>query len=824
MSRSRIIAAALGALLLPLGALSAAPAVAGARPVAPGPVAAVTSAAPTHAGAQLGFTEYQAEDARTTGKVIGPSTAFGNIASEASGRKAVQLTRIGQWIQFTLAKKADAMDLRYSIPDSVDGTGRNATLGMTLNGRPAAPLELTSRYSHVYGAYPFSNDPADGDQQHFFDDIRVVFPRALPAGSVVRLQLGPHDTAGSYTIDLADFAFVSPKTEPSGSLSVADFGADASGTADSTAAIQAAISAGQAQGKPVWIPTGHYLVSGKLTADHVTVSGAGSWYSVLDGPGIGVFGNTGTSASADVHLADFAIIGQTDHRDDSTVDSGIGGSFIDSTAAELFIQHVKAGIWIANSQGFTVRDSVVEDTFADGVNFAGGVTDSTVTNSLIRTTGDDGLAAWSTGTADTRDTFADNTVTNPVLANGIAVYGGTNNAITGNLAADTLTQGGGIHIGNRYSAVPLSGTTTVSHNLVIRAGSLVPNPPVEIAAIWLWGQDSPITAAIELTDNTVLDSPRAALQFDGEVDHAVINGLTIDRAGTFAVQLQGPGSGTFRGVTATHLGAAGRYNCDSGFTITDAGGNRGWTTTLCGFPPDDTLQLSTSTLDFGFDPLGNSTSLAVTVTNTGPDLLKISTPRLDPGYTATSDCGILAAGQRCTVTVTFSPQSAGDYAGYLRIPSTSPAGTYTVALTAVGYDPDGDLALGRPATASSETPGFSAGQAVDGNPDSYWESLDGTFPQSITIDLGTALSIDRVTLQLPSGWGARTETVDARTSLDGIAFTQAAPSTDYTLDPATGNTATINFPPTTTRYIELTVTGNTGWDAAQLSEIGVWAH
>jgi hypothetical protein len=46
---------------------------------------------------------------------------------------------------------------------------------------PTAPLELTSRYSHVYGAYPFTNNPADGDQQHYFDDVRVVFPRTLPA-------------------------------------------------------------------------------------------------------------------------------------------------------------------------------------------------------------------------------------------------------------------------------------------------------------------------------------------------------------------------------------------------------------------------------------------------------------------------------------------------------------------------------------------------------------------------------------------------------------------------------------------------------------------
>lgn len=827
MSRSRIIAAALSTLLLPLAAFTATPAMATAHPVVQAPAMVPGSAEaslPVHAGAQLGITEYQAEDAATNGTVIGPSTAFGNIASEASGREAVTLSHTGQWLEFTLAKPANAMDLRYSIPDTADGAGQDASLGMSVDGRPVAPLELTSRYSHIYGAYPFTNNPADGGQQHYFDDIRTVFPHILPAGSVVRLQVGPHDDAGSYTIDLADFARVAPNTRPVGSLSVTDFGAVPSDTTDSTAAIQAAIDAGQAEGKTVWIPAGRYLVSGQLSVDDVTVTGAGSWYSILDGPGIGVFGDSGASVSTDVHLADFAIVGQTDHRDDNSVDSGIGGSFTDSTATGLLIQHVKAGIWIGNSQDFDVRNTVIEDTFADGVNFAGGVTDSSVTNSLVRTTGDDGLAAWSTTTADQRDRFVDNTVTDPVLANDIAIYGGADNTVTGNLTADTLTQGGGIHIGNRFSAVPLSGTTTVSNNLVIRAGSLVPNAPTEIAAIWLWGQDSPITAPVDLTRNVVLDSPWSAFQVNGEADHVMVDGLVINRAGAFAVQLQGPGSGTFRNVVATHLGAAGRYDCDSGFTVVDAGGNTGWRTTRCGFPPNDTLNLSTSTLDFGFAALGTTASQSVTVTNTGPDPQTIGTPRIAAGYTATTDCGTLAAGRSCTIAVTFSPQTAANFAGSLSIPSTSPAGAYTVSLAGVGYDPNGDLALGRPVTSSSDAPGFPASQAVDGNPDSYWESLDGTFPQSIIIDLGNPLSIDRVTLQLPSNWGARTETVETQTSTDDSTFTEVAQSADYTLDPTTGNTATISLPATTARYVKLTITGNTGWDAAQFSEIGVWAH
>ncbi len=47
-------------------------------------------------------------------------------------------------------------------------------------------------------------------------------------------------------------------------------------------------------------------------------------------------------------------------------------------------------------------------------------------------------------------------------------------------------------------------------------------------------------------------------------------------------------------------------------------------------------------------------------------------------------------------------------------------------------------------------------------------------------------------------------------------------SAGYTFDPATGNTVTINLPATSTRYLRLNVTGNTGWPAAQLSEFQVF--
>ncbi|MDX6223389.1 MAG: hypothetical protein QOD91_2443, partial [Frankiales bacterium] len=52
-------------------------------------------------GADPGFIEQEAETANTTGTIIGPSTAAYTLPSEASGRTAVKLTGVGQFVEFT---------------------------------------------------------------------------------------------------------------------------------------------------------------------------------------------------------------------------------------------------------------------------------------------------------------------------------------------------------------------------------------------------------------------------------------------------------------------------------------------------------------------------------------------------------------------------------------------------------------------------------------------------------------------------------------------------------------------------------------------------
>src|SRR4051812_817918 len=53
-----------------------------------------------------------------------------------------------------------------------------------------------------------------------------------------------------------------------------------------------------------------------------------------------------------------------------------------------------------------------------------------------------------------------------------------------------------------------------------------------------------------------------------------------------------------------------------------------------------------------------------------------------------------------------------------------------------------NLAAGKPFSASSFNDVYPAGNAGDGNANTYWESANNAFPQWIQVDLGTAVSVN----------------------------------------------------------------------------------
>ncbi|GLY78067.1 mycodextranase [Actinoallomurus iriomotensis] len=761
------VTAALG---LAGGVLAAVPALS-----APSASAATTAETPWSfpgRGATVPFTEVEAENAATNGTVVGSDRVYTHLPSEASGRRAVTLSGSGKYVEFTLPKAANAMSVRYSVPDGANGAGITTPVDLIVNGTKLKDLSLTSKYSWYYGGYPFSNNPGDGNPHHFYDETRTMFGSTLAAGAKVRIQTSGSTTA-AVTVDLADFEAVpAPIGQPAGSLSVDSFGAAKNSSTDSTAAFQAAVDAGKAQNKVVYIPQGTYTLYGHVIVDGVTLAGAGPWYSVLTGRdpnnrsrAAGIYGKyvADGGPSQNVTLKDFAIIGEITERVDADQVNGLGGAMSNSTVDDLWIQHTKVGAWMDGPMDhFTIKNSRILDQTADGVNFHTGVTNSTVTNTFVRNTGDDGLASWPENKPNVNDSFTHDTVVAPVLANNIVTYGGRDFTISDNVVSDTVTNGGGIHVANRYpgvnsgSGTAVAGTITVARNALLRAGNSDYNWHFGVGALWFDGLNEAINATVNVTDSDIIDSSYEAIQFiEGGATHTVnFTNVNVAGTGTYMIQAQAGATATFTGVTASYIGAGvDIHNCVGGsFAPTYGSGNSGW-------------------------------SLSSTVcTGQWPD----------PNY-------IYPGGDGTTPPPTDPP------------PTCQPG--------------SGNVARGKAVTASSHTQNYVETNAVDGDANSYWESANNTFPQRITVDLCASTSVGRVVLKLPpsSAWATRTQTLSILGSADGSSYTTLAGSRGVTFDPSSGNTATVSFTAAKTRYVRVEITANTGWPAGQLSEFEVYA-
>ncbi|MGW4063728.1 discoidin domain-containing protein [Amycolatopsis sp. NPDC004747] len=696
-----------------------------------------TPAAAASGGASVPFRTVEAECSATNGSAVGPDYTQASIASEASGRQAVRITT-GQYVEFTLPAAANSINVHYNLPD-----GSSGRLSVYVNGtKLGSGLSVTSRYSYVDTSWI-----PGAKTHHFFDDARLLFGQNASAGAKVRVAADSGDV-GQATIDLADFEQVGGAgTKPANALSVTDYGATANDASDDSQAFRNALSAARSQGREVWVPSGRFEIGSALQIDQTTVRGAGQWYTVLHGNNI--FNNG--SASGNIKLYDFAVFGDVTERNDGSPDNAFHGVLgTGSVVSGLWIQDTKCGLWLMNdaSSNLTIENNRILDTQADGVNFDGAVTNSTLRNNYLRNNGDDGLALWSNGQADSGNSLVNNTVVQPNLANGIALYGGSNNTVSGNLVQDTNALGGGYLVANRFNSVPLSGTVTLSNNTALRAGALDPNWQFGVGALWFDARDQAITGVtIRVTGFTAIQSPYEAIQFiDGNGAGKPIQGITIDGVsvqgvGTFVAQSQTQGSVSISNLTASGVGVTGTYNCP--------------------YP--------TSIPKMTFGGSGNS------------------------GWTGTwSDCS------------TWPAPNSGP-------PQPPQSGT--------------NLARGKAISASGSQGGFPPSNANDGDAGSYWESANNAFPQTLTVDLGTAASINKVTLHLPpsSAWGARTQTVTISGSTDGGSYTTLVGSRGYTFDPASGNTASVSFATTSQRFVRLTFTGNTGWPAGQVSEFEVAA-
>ncbi len=110
------------------------------------------------------------------------------------------------------------------------------------------------------------------------------------------------------------------------------------------------------------------------------------------------------------------------------------------------------------------------------------------------------------------------------------------------------------------------------------------------------------------------------------------------------------------------------------------------TAALTGIGAQSQLQISPASLSFGNIALGASSTLTLTLANTGTASINSLALAISGDYAITAPCAIttLTPGSSCSVTVTFTPTATGPRAGTLTVASTDQNSPAIVPLTGTG--------------------------------------------------------------------------------------------------------------------------------------------
>jgi hypothetical protein len=413
-------------------------------------------------GAIIPWTTYEAENMNTTGTIMGPRYDPYQVETESSGQRCVKLNAKDQFVEFTALAKANSMVIRFSLPDNKEGTGLSNTLAIYKNGKLVQEHKISSRNSWLYGTYPFTNDSSAGVPRHFYDEIRIADLK-ITKGDLIKIERKDRegDLASYCILDLVDLEDIAPPIKaPVNSLSITDKIFRGNDSSDYSEAFKNCIAKAVETGKIVWIPAGTFKIAGDIILpSNIIIQGAGMWYSRLVGDEklytdaskrVRVKGN-----GDNIHIADFAIDGKLNYRNDKEENDGVVGSFgINSTISNIWIEHTKVGMWIENSSKLKISGCRMRNTIADGINFCVGMAKDTIENCTARGTGDDCFAFWPTIYTTQRFSPGQNLVSHctaqlPYLANGAAIYGANSNAIKDCSFSD-ISQGSAILISTTF--------------------------------------------------------------------------------------------------------------------------------------------------------------------------------------------------------------------------------------------------------------------------------------------------------------------------------------------------------------------------------------
>ena len=542
-------------------------------------------------GANMPYDLYEAEDGTVGGgaQLLAPNRTIGDLAGEASGRRAVTLPSTGSFVQWTSKAATNTLVTRFSIPDNAAGTGQTSTLSIYVNNVFHKKITLSSKYMWQYGneASP-SNSPGAGPR-HLYDEANVMLDASFPAGSVIKLQRDASDSLTA-TIDLINLEQVAPIDNPDPARYITPAGT-------SQQQVQAAFDTFRQSTNTnllgVYLPPGTYETANKFTIylKPIQVVGAGPWYTRFTTPQSQENTNAGfdvQSSASGSTFKNLAFFGNYTSRIDGPGKvwgelSNVNNLTIDNT----WVEHMVCAYWGVHVSGNRITNSRFRDTYADTVNMTNDSTNNVISNNDARGNGDDAFALFSAidaggSVGNHGNVFENLTATVTWRAAGIAVYGGYDNVFRNIYIADMLTYSGitisSLNFGYPFVGFGSTPTTRFENISLVRAGGHFWGAQV-FGAIWCFSASKEFRG-IRVSDVDIIDPTYGGIMFQTKytgttpefpVTDTIFTNIRISGAqqsgdafnaksgwGIWANELpepgQGPavGSATFNGVTFTN--------------------------------------------------------------------------------------------------------------------------------------------------------------------------------------------------------------------------------------------------------------------------------
>jgi len=532
------------------------------------------------------YLRYEAEPGKcqSNGTFLNSTYDQRELQSEASNQIAVNLTSRNSYVQWVNDSPADGLTIRFSLPDSSDGSGTQGTLALYVNGNFVQNITVNSYWAWQYilkngSKYPDNTPNATTKFPRMrFDETHIKLNEKIPANATFRLvKVDNNDIP--YTIDFVELEEVPAQVSYSSIT-------DVNKAMYSTDQGSLYTFIGNNRGKTIYIPAGIYNTDKKIViyaGDNTKIIGAGMWYTEIyftaSSDDKNTYGQRGIEAYGNNMVLQGVYLNTINNKryyqnnDSYQVGKGLMGSFgSNSLIKDVWIEHFECGGWIENANSLTIQNCRFRNNYADGINLSYACKNSIVEQCSFRNNGDDDMASWSRadGLCE-NNTFRYCTAENNWRASSLGFFGGKQNKAYNCVIIDPMEAG--FRVTCDFPGMPFSTDGySVLHDISVYKGG-VPSGTVGVSGD-LWGNQQ---GALHLNSSNQYDlrnifiyninfyhSKNDAI-FIGSgsknISNVILKNIYINGTGRYGIFFYNTkGNATYCNIVYENIGAGSNYN------------------------------------------------------------------------------------------------------------------------------------------------------------------------------------------------------------------------------------------------------------------------